>query len=80
MILIRAAMKQGATLVKFHEKMGETFVQYVIISIKSDLEDTIRKIRGKLNYEKILKYEYIIDALNKFKKIKIDDYVLFNNS
>ena len=55
-------------------------MQYVIVSDKSDLGVIMGKIKGRLKYEKILKYEYIIEGLNKFKKLKIENYILFNNT
>jgi hypothetical protein len=60
--------------------MGEALVQYVVVSNKSNLEAIKQRIKGKIQYEKILRYEYIIEGLNKFKRLKIDDYVLFNNA
>lgn len=33
-----------------------------------------------VKFEKMLKYEYVCNCLSKFKRLRVEDYMLFDNT
>lgn len=71
---------QGGDIVEFDEKMQEATVQYVVVNEKVPLEEVRQTVARLVNFEKIIKYEYVLDCLKKLKKLDVAPYVLFDNT
>jgi hypothetical protein len=71
---------QGGDIVEFDEKMQEATVQYIVVSEKVPLEEVRQTVGRLVNFEKIIKYEYVLDCLKKLKKLDVAPYVLFDNT
>jgi hypothetical protein len=72
--------EQGGQIVEFHERMREEYVKFVVVWGGSTVEKVMQTVGRFVKFEKVLRYEYVWDCLSKFKKLRVDDYLLFDNT
>jgi hypothetical protein len=60
--------------------MHETEAKLVIVSEKTDIEMVRHRLRGLVKYERMIKYEFILDSLKKLKKMNPNDYLIYDNT
>jgi hypothetical protein len=78
--LIRGVFEQGGQVIEFHEKMREEWVKFVVVWGGSTVEAVVESVGKLLRFEKMLKYEYVWDCLSRFKRLRVDHYLLYDNS
>lgn len=60
--------------------MREEYVKFVIVWGGSGVEKMIETVGRYVRFERMVKYEYLWDCLSKFKRLRVEDYLLFDNS
>ena len=78
-ILTKRIKVESGTVIPFQDRQIEEAIDYLLISPNAKIENVLKKVQKKIEFKKILDFNFIINTTKAGILLAIQTYVLHSN-